>query len=405
MKITKIEAYPVKLKLKEPFVIANVTNDDMFYVIVRLETDNGIFGYGEAIPAWEVTGETQFSVIDVINHFCEPQKSGITLIGQDISTFSKVAKLIEKISPKSGINKIWGAPSAKAAIEQAVLDAYGKHVGKPIYKLFNGKNQNIEFNKSISVYSVEETLRRIQKELKQGVKVIKLKIGIENAGGLAQFERDIQVIKHARKLIDEKYPSCRLVADANQGFVTPENTIRFIKQVDGCLDWLEQPILADDKLGFKKIKEACNVKLMADESVHNYHDAKLMIELGAVDYINLKIMKTGGIFEARRIADLAEKHGVPCQMGSMIENQIGTAICAHTFLSHENIKTAELSSYSRLREHIGSGIKLGNNYIRIPDLPGNGIEVNDQDIFKHIIGDEDSLTLKSIKNQFGIKEK
>src|SRR3989344_2977582 len=103
MKITSIKFIPIKLHLKEPFLIASVTNNEMFYVLVKLTTDTGIVGYGEATPAWEVTGETQFSVIDMINHLCEPQKTGFSIIGQDISSLEQIERLFSLLAGKNSV--------------------------------------------------------------------------------------------------------------------------------------------------------------------------------------------------------------------------------------------------------------------------------------------------------------
>jgi len=398
VKIQKIETFPIKLKFKEPFVIASVVNYDLYYVIVRLTTDNGFIGYGEAIPAWEVTGETQLGVIDAINHFCEPRKTGFSLLGADISTFPQTLQILDRLSPGADLPVIWGAPSAKAALEEAVLDAYGKYVQSPVYALFGGVNTKIPNNHAISIYPVDETLAKVEKELRKGVRVLKLKVGMKQVGTLDNYERDIQVIKAAREMVNRLDPAVTLVADANQGYLTPDRAISVIRRIEGCLDWLEQPILADDKLGFREIKKTCDIKLMADESVHNYYDAKLLLTTGGIDFINLKLMKTGGLVQAIRIAGLAEQYGVKCQMGSMLENQIGAAFCAHAFLSHKNIVTAELGAFGWLQECLGSGVGLMRNYITVTDTPGVGITVNPADIGKYLISEDDSLTYRQMKN-------
>ena len=386
VKITAIDCFPVTLQFKEPFVIANVSLYDLYYVIVRLSTDDGIVGYGEAIPAWEVTGETQLGVIDAIGYFCDPRKTGIDLIGEDITSFEDVKNLLERINPHRDLQRVWGAPSAKAAIEGAVLDAYGKAAGKPVYNLFGGANAPVPVTHVIGIYPVEETLRRVDAAVRSGAGIIKLKVGAENVDNLRNHQRDIEVIKQAKDLINAAGSTARLVADANQGYLIPETAIHVARKIDGCLDWLEQPILAGDKIGFRQIKQACDVNLMADESVHDIHDARLLLEWDAVDYINLKLMKTGGLIGALRIADLAAEHGVPCQMGSMLENQIGCAMCIHTYLCHANIVTTELCSLAMLRECIGSGIEIRDHHLCLPDRPGAGIHVEDGEIEKHLVG-------------------
>ena len=404
MRIARIDAYPVKLPFKEPFVIANAAFSDLYYVIVRLTTDCGIVGWGEAIPAWEVTGETQLGVIDAIHHFCEPRKTGVDLIGDEISSLEQVKALIGKLNPPDAPQVVWGAPSAKSAIEEAVLDAYGKRVSKPVYELFGGSKMSIPVAHVVGIHGVEETVGRVERAIASGAETIKLKVGTPDVGGLSGFDRDIEVIRQAGELVRRAKPSIRLVADANQGFVTPERTVEIARQIEGCLDWLEQPILAGDRAGFREIRKGCGIPLMADESVHDIHDAQLLMAWGAIDYLNLKLMKTGGLVEALRIAELAEDHGVPCQMGSMLENQIGCAICAHAFCCHRNIVTTELCSLGMLREWVGSGIEVGEHHLELSDGPGIGIEVDEEEIRGHLISEGDSVTYSRIRSGFGLQQ-
>ena len=400
MKITALETYPVKLSFKEPFVIASTINDDMFYVVVKLTTDEGIVGFGESIPAWEVTGETQFSVIDAIHHLCDPSKCGFSLLGQDISTLAAVQALLYKVSPHDTISAFAHAPSAKAAIEQAILDAFGKRTGRPVHALFGGTRRPISFNNVISIFAVEETLQRVEAMLQKGARTIKLKVGAKTVGALGDFARDIAVITEARALIDRADATVKLVADANQGLCTAEQAIPIIRRIEGKLDWLEQPCLAADKLAFRKIKEACDIKLMADESVHGYHDAEFLLRERSIDFINLKLMKTGGMLEALRIADLAEQHGVSCQIGSMLESEIGTAMGCHTMLCHANIRTAELGAFRRLKESLGSGLQVEGTTITLPEGPGFGIQVDEEKLRAHLITERDSMTYAQARRGF-----
>ena len=402
MKISSLDCFPVKLAFKEPFVIANGVFTDLFYVIVRLGTDCGIVGYGEAIPAWEVTGETQFSVIDALGHLCEANKTGFDLIGRRIGSLDEVRGLVSDLNPEDRPQILAGAPSAKAALEGAVLDALGKHLDQPVYEIIGGVAQDVPVAEVIGIYPVGETLARVELALKRGPGVLKLKVGVPDVGGLPGHDRDVEVVKATRKILDSRGIGTRLVADANQGFATLDRTVAFARRVEGCLAWLEQPILADDRLGFRKIKRNCDIPLMADEAVHGCGDAKLLLELGGVDYLNLKLMKTGGMLEALRIAELALSHGVLCQMGSMLENQIGCAAAAHTYLCSKNIVTTELCSLGMLREHIGSGIEVLDGRIRLSAGPGLGIEVDEGEIADHLIGPDDSLTYRNTKRNFGL---
>ncbi len=400
MRITALEVYPVKLAMREPFVIASAVNDDMFYVVIKLRTDEGIVGFGEAIPAWEVTGETPFSVIDAVHHLCDPSKCGFSLLGLEIGTLPEALAVVDRISPHTAISALAHAPSAKAALEQAILDALGKKLGKPVYELFGGENQPIPFNNVIGIFGVDETLRRVERMLAEGARTIKLKVGIRKVGGLDHFERDIAVIREARALIDRAGRSVKLVADANQGYATAEQAIAVIRRIEGQLDWLEQPCLAQDRLAFRRIKQVCDIPLMADESVHGYHDAELLLEDRSVDFLNLKLMKTGGLVEALRTAELAARHDVPCQLGSMLESELGTAFGCHAFLSHPNIRSAELGAFRRLRRSLGSGLQVEGATLRVPNTPGCGITVDEDALRAHLIKEADSATYALARRGF-----
>ena len=97
MKITAVKNIPIKLQMKEPFVIASVTNFDMYYVIVKVETDTGVSGYGEATPAWEVTGETWQSVAACVDLFTDGSLLGYSLIGREIGSLEAVRAIMETI--------------------------------------------------------------------------------------------------------------------------------------------------------------------------------------------------------------------------------------------------------------------------------------------------------------------
>jgi L-alanine-DL-glutamate epimerase-like enolase superfamily enzyme len=400
MRIAAIDSFPVKLAFKEPFVIANGAFSDLYYVIVRLQTDVGVTGYGEAIPAWEVTGETVFGVIDAVGHMCEPGRTGLRLIGRSIDTLDAVREAMEDLNPSGRPQAVWGAPGAKAALEAAMLDALGRHLGQPVCALFGGMNERVPVADVIGIGPVEETLGRVEAAARRGPPVIKLKVGVAGVDGLEGFGRDVEVVRQAARMLSASGGDTRLSADANQGFVTAERSVAFARQVEGCLAWLEQPALADDRSAFRRIREQIDTKLMADESVHTRWDARLLLELGGVDYLNLKLMKTGGMIEALRIADLAAEQGVACQMGSMLESQVGCAACAHAYLAHPNIVTTELCALGMLRESVGSGLQVEAGGLRLPDAPGLGVRVSPEEIARFRIAPADVLTYRRALDGF-----
>ena len=382
MKIKKITAYPVKLQLKEPFVISNVTNFDMYYVIVQIQTDNGLVGYGEATPAWEVTGETYQSVLATVKLFSENKLIDFSLLNQDISSLENIRKLVDALEPISYPKIIYGNASAKAAIEQAVLDCYGQYAKIPIYRIFGGRPSKVPAIKAIGIFDIKTTLEKVREALQMGYKTIRLKVGKRDYPGNSKYERDIRAIKEVHASIKER--KIRLVADANQGLLTIKSAVYFCKEVENYLDWLEQPTLASDLSAFREIKKKTNIPLMADESVKNIDDLKLMIKLGGIDFINVKLMKSGGMIRALDMIDLANRHSIGCQIGSMIENSLGAAMGIHTYLSRSNnIVNTDLQAFSRLKKNIGDGIKLSQGFVEIGEAPGNGVRVSLSEIKKY----------------------
>jgi len=383
MKITAIKSIPIKLQMKEPFVIASVTNFDMYYVVVKVETDTGIAGYGEATPAWEVTGETWQSVAACVDLFTDGHLLGYSLIGREIGSLEAVREIMETIEPRNDIRLVYGNPSAIAALEQAMLDACGKLSGKPLYEMFGATNKPIPFTRNISIFDVETTLNRVEAGIREGFSIIRLKVGIRGAGGLPGYERDYQVVKQARQMIQASQRPILLISDANQGFREVETAISFCRRVTGMLDWLEQPTLASDLLAFSKIKRAVSVPLMADEAVHGYEQARGLLELGGVDYINIKLMKTGGLLRAVDIIDLAAEFGVKCQIGSMLESSLGASMGCHGALIRPQIVSTDLNSFDLLRDNFASGLQIDEVQLKLSQDPGCGMKFEETELMRY----------------------
>ena len=400
MKVSNIETFPVALELMQPFKIANASFTHMYYVMIKVETDDGVTGYGESSPAWEVTGETQFSVMDCIHHLTEEDKLGFNLIGQEVSNLQNVKDIMEILCPNNHVNIFWGAPSAKAGLEEALLDIVGKTQGKSIYELFGGKQKPVPFAHVLGIAPVKETLGQAKELLENGIDKIKLKIGVEKIDGLENYQRDVDVILGIKNLIETLNPGAKMVADANQGFITAEKTIAFLEKVPDCLEYLEQPVIAGDRLGMKQIKEHCDVTLMADESLHSYYDAKILLELNAVDVFNIKLMKCGGMIEALKLADLAKQNNKRVVLGSMMENQVGAIPSLHTFFCDDIFDSTESGFFNYLKTNIGSGLSLDGNFIKVPSGPGIGLDVDEGDFTKHLITANRSKALKHILNLY-----
>lgn len=338
MKITKLEAVPLRpLALSGAFATTNVVMNDLNVVIVRAETDEGIVGYGEAMPAWEVTGETQASVVGCVALYQNARLlyADDLLVGRSIATLDDVRAVMERLNPADQPATVMGNTSAKAAIEQALLDACARYQNKTLHDLLGITPCPVPASTTCGIRPVDETLAWVEDKLREKPFAIRLKLGsqAELVGRHSSMERDVEVVRRAAEMIRASGQKTLLVADANEGFVSAPRALIFCRQVEGCLNWLEQPTLGEDVLAFRAIRQQADVPLMADESLHGYGHARLLIELGGVDYFNIKLMKTGGLLAALRIIDLAAEHGIRCQVGSMVESSLGCLMGCYTYMA------------------------------------------------------------------------
>lgn len=321
MKITRLEAIPLRpLAMRQAFSTTNVLLNSLHFVLVRIETDAGIEGYGEALPAWEVTGETTDSVEGCVALYQDSQRlyADDLLTGREIGSLAAIREMMDAMLPAGRPFTVMGNAAAKAAIEQAALDACARLNGVSIPALLGITPVPVASAITCGIKPVDETLAWVEAVLQTNPALIRLKVG-----GRHGADRDAAVVNGARQIIRQSGSNARLAADANEGFVDAERSIAFCRTIEGSLDWLEQPVVGDDRLAFRDIKARTSVPLMADESLHGFGDAEQLVRMGGVDHFNVKLMKAGGLLSALRIIDFAAAHGISCHIGSMIETSLG----------------------------------------------------------------------------------
>lgn len=355
MKIKKVEVFAARLLLKEPFIISYVQLDDMPTIITKLETDEGVIGWGEAVPDQNVTGETWESTYQVIQHELAP-----LLINE--SPFA-----IDRIHKKFN-GKIDGVPSAKAALDIALYDLMGKITGQPVYHLIGGKaHEELQVPQVISIKEPEEMAADARRYVEAGFRNIKIKVG-------TNATMDIQRIQAVRQAIGDVI---QLRVDANQGW-NRIDTLKVIRETADCnVDWYEQPVKAHDLRSLKEIRAVSPQKVMVDEGVHNIQDLVNVIGMRAADMLNIKLMKSGGIYPALALANLAEAAEMPCQVGSMVESAIGTMAGAHLAMSRSIIETNEMVGPLMFSRDVAA-VTYDGDVIQLSDAPGLGLEVDEE---------------------------
>ncbi|MEM3397334.1 MAG: dipeptide epimerase [Thermoplasmata archaeon] len=350
MKIERIEFEKVEIPRKKMFVIATGSSDRYTGVLVKLYTDGGIVGIGEASPSRGVTGETPETVCAVLPEIEKKIK------GLHIEEHEKI---------RERLGGIKGNSAAKAGVEIALNDAIGKATGMPVAKLLGLYRESITTSITIGIESKEETLKDAERLLAEGAKVLKVKIGLD-------WREDIERIKAIREKFGYGF---RIRVDANQGY-SVKNAIKVVREIE-CLEieFIEQPVKWFDMEGLAEVTRASPIPVMADEAVHDADDLLRLARVRACDMVNIKLMKCGGIREAYLIANLAERLGMECMIGCMSETRVGISAGTHAALGIKNICYADLDGHIDLAGDVvkegGVLTKNGENTVPL-HLPGIG---------------------------------
>lgn len=287
----KLTWEPITLNLRTPFRIAHGTFPQRFNVLVRLDE-----GIGEA-PAVTYYGETQ----DVITEYM----SRVPELGDDPFDLDAVLDRLPQ-----------GSRAARAAIDIALHDLWGKRLGHPLYRLFGLNPEALPLTSFTIGMDKPEEMARQAKE--SGYPVIKIKLG---------SDRDEEIVTAIRKATD-----AILRVDANAGW-TREQAARLIPRLAALgLELIEQPLAADDIEGLRWLRarmqaEGVKVPIVADESAHTAQDIVKLA--GAVDGVVVKLMKTLGIRGALKAIHTARALDMRVMLSCMVETSVGVTAAAH----------------------------------------------------------------------------
>lgn len=353
MKITDIRIGTIKIPLKTPFITALRRVDTAEDLVVKVLTDEGAVGWGNAPATVVITGDSHASAAAAIRDTLAPQ-----LIGMDIEDREAILTKIQK--------GLVHNTSAKAALDIAVHDLFGQHYGLPLARFFGGLRKRITSDLTISLNDPDTMVRDAKKAVAAGYCNLKLKVGVDAA-------LDIRRVTAIRKAVG---PDITIRLDANQGW-QPKEAVRTIARLEDLgldIELIEQPVAAWDIDGLQFVTAHTATDIMADEAAFSPHDVFRLLSLHACDLINIKLMKAGGLSPAAKIAAMAEACGVSCMMGCMLESKIGVTAAACLSAGSPVIVKNDLDAADLMAEDpIQGGICYDKNEIILPDAPGLGI--------------------------------
>lgn len=344
------------------------------HVLVRLQTDEGVVGWGEspALPTWGGAdgrhhGETAETVVHLgRDHLlpaitgCDPLHLGVIHARMDAA--------------------VKGNPYAKAALDIACHDAAGKALGVPVWALLGGKHRDgIEVAHSLGLLPIEECLEEASTAVAEGVRTIKVKTGRD-------ARRDVEVVARLREALG---PDVRIRVDANEGYATVHEAIAVTRaQEEYGILLCEQPVAGAK--GLARVAAGVSTPIMADESAWTALDIVELDAARAAVCYSLYVTKPGGLYRARRQADIAATLGMYSDIGGSVEMGVGNAANLHLGAASATAWLPSVCPVTRLSGEPGPStagvyytddvltepLRFVDGRLLVPDGPGLGVEVD-----------------------------
>lgn len=347
--IKAIKIYKLDIRLKDIFTIATMSMDKAQNVLVQIITDEGISGWGEASSLHSIVGETQ-----LINLAAAEELKQL-LVGKNPLAVNALVQEMDAFLPHN--------TTMKSALDMALFDIAAKVAGLPLYAFLGGEQREMETDLTMGIGHPDEAADKALAIRSMGFRIIKVKLGLS-------FKDDYKRLKNIRKAVGPE-PIIRI--DANQGWDRMSALRNLHAFEEFNIEFCEQPCCAHDLQGMRLVSHQSNIPIMADESLFSMYDALNIIQQDVAPYFNLKLTKSGGICNVRKIAHVAEAGYRPCMMGCMSESRLGITAAAHFALSNNVIRFLDLDSfYEHAENPILGGAEIKNGMIAVPDLPGIG---------------------------------
>ncbi|HZP71702.1 MAG TPA: enolase C-terminal domain-like protein [Pseudolabrys sp.] len=363
VQIKTVEPIAISLPMRKPVIMAGEEVRRADNVLVRIESDTGLVGWGEAASAPVMTGETLESIVSAVHYL------GVILRGRDPADIGGALAAME--------SRMYGNHGAKAAIEIALHDLVGLITGKPVHALLGDKTRSrVPLLGVIGGGDFAGDLRDAESKKAAGVTAYKIKVGIDTPENDAARTRAICRVLGKDLLIS---------ADANQGFDV-EQALVYVRAVKGSgLDFFEQPVAADNLDGMAEVSAATDIAIGADEGIHSLDDIRRHHERKAARGVSLKAIKLGGIRAVAEAGILCDRLGmnvnISCKTG---ESSVACAAALHVASVIPNIDWALTLTHGGLAEDITARpLPIGQGYAESLDRPGLGVDVDEDRVRRH----------------------
>ncbi|MBX9783907.1 MAG: dipeptide epimerase [Chitinophagaceae bacterium] len=354
--ITSIEIYKLSIPLKQPFVISLGPQYDADNIILVLKTNEGLTGWGECSPYMSINGESMDTCFIVGQYLAKALKE------KDALDIKSCTKAMDSIITRN--------ENIKSAFDMALYDIAAQHAQQPLYKFLGGsKNKIIATDMTVGLGTPEKMAKEALEYKQAGFPSIKVKLGTTTAD-------DVERIKAIRAAIGNEHP---LRIDANQGW-SIETAIATLQALDTYnIEHCEEPIAKWNFMELPQVRKNSPIKIMADESCFDHHDAANLARIDAVDYFNIKLGKSGGIYNALKIIETAKANNIHLQAGCFMESRLAVTALVHFAYSSDLIVHYDLDTPLLLKEDpvVGGMVFKENGVVEIDDAAGIGARIDE----------------------------
>jgi L-alanine-DL-glutamate epimerase-like enolase superfamily enzyme len=363
VKIARIEVFPVAVPMTRPLKMAVATVNERTSIVVRITTDDGVVGLGEAVVARYFSGESLASATDLIrNVFTE------ALMGRSASDLYESRALMRRIAVHNN--------AARAAVEMALHDIVATAAGLPLFEFYGGRSRDAvptiwHVSGGDPASNAEDAVRAVQED---GYQLVKVKVG-------GDVDIDIAKVLAVREAVGF---GVMMLPDANQGWDVTD-ALRFCRGIaEAEVGFLEQPVHRDDILGMVAINQG-PVPIAADEGVFDSMTLRTHVELGAVDAVVAKLMKAAGPIGVREVFATADAAGIGVHFASMAgQTSIGAAHAAHLALAVPNLKYgAGICPYYLEGDIVTEPFTVDKGMLKPSESPGLGLELDKDSVARY----------------------
>jgi len=365
MKVIDVEAVPFVISYRsdvQPSRWSTGGIEKAEHVLICVHGEDGLKGYGEALPRPTFYGETQKSIVIAVEELYRT-----ALIGMDVLDSEKISDVLDRYP---------GNNTVRGAIDVAVHDLKGRFLGVPLYRLLGGwRDGRVPVTPNISIKTVEKSVEESVRFVEMGMKTLKVKVGTDP-------KKDVELVRAIRRAVGDDID---IYVDANQGWDRRSAFWALSRMVDEKVFAVEEPLPVSDVEGKLKIARTLPIAILMDEGVITVQDVLRELKIGAVGIISVKTPRTG-IVNSRKIIQTAELFHVPCSIGTQAETGVGTIASAHNGAGYKNVVNTELANYLKWSDDLlVEKPKFEDGFLILPEGPGLGIEIDPEKLEKYRI--------------------